>query len=199
RVGEAVGEEVRAATPAAENGRKEPTDAADAPLTLFERLALWQQIRFRLGTARLVQAKLSPDESADRAAALVAADEWLLPLAAGTSGDRLTSESQLVLAEVTRLRRDFDRAAKMLATFEKALSLDTPADLRERFVIERVRWWLAKGQPADAASFLVDQRKSGVLNTSVGQAGTPTATVPSSELAYWQVAVELALWRVCTD
>src|SRR5262249_20172017 len=97
---------------------------------------------------------------------------------------------------VTRLRREFDRAAKMLATFEKALSLETPADLRERFVVERVRWWLAKDQPADAASFLVDQRKSGALNTS---AGPQTAAATSGELAYWQIAVELELWRVASQ
>jgi hypothetical protein len=93
-------------------------DSAVEKLSMFERRALWQQIRFRLGFARLIQARLYGDAGADRATALIAADEWLLPLATGPSGERLTSESQLALAEVTRCRGDLDRATKLLATIE---------------------------------------------------------------------------------
>jgi hypothetical protein len=180
-----IGKEVRSATSSAANSRPGTDAAAEPPLTLYERRALGQQIRLRLGTARLVQAKLSPAESADRAAALVAADEWLLPLAAGASGERLNVEGQLALAEVARLRNDLARAAGLLTTLEKTLSSDTPSDLRERLVIERVRWWLAKNQPAEAATSLIEQRR---------EAGNQT----SPELAYWQIAVELALWRVAS-
>ncbi len=196
RLEKSVGKEVRPAAPTSSNNRSGADAASEIPLTLHERRALWQQVRLRLGIARLVQAKLSPTPSADRAAALVAADEWLLPLAAATSGERVNVEGQLALAEIARLRNDLGRAAALLTTIEKTLSADTPNDLRERLVIERVRWWLAKGQPAEAASFLIEQRQEagGRNSTSSGQSNV----TPSHELAYWQIAVELALWRVAS-
>ena len=186
-LGKSLGKEVRP-PPANVGGRKTTDITTDTPLTPYERRALGQQIRFRLGTARLVQFKLSEADSADRAAAIVVADELLSPLAAGASGERLTSESQLLLAEVARLRGDLDRATRSLAAFEKGITDETASDLRERFVIERVRWWLAKDQPAEAAEFLVEQRKS-----------QTTVAPQSPELAYWQITVELALWRIASE
>ncbi len=176
-----VGQDLRQGSAA---GSPKTTGEADKRLTLFERRALWQQIRLRLGTARLVQAQLQAANAADRAASLVAADEWLLPLAVGPNGDRLTWESQLALAEVTRLRGDLDRAAKMLATLDKNLGTDAPKEVRERFVIERIRWWLAKRQPAEAAAWMIEQRRGGLAM--------------SSELSFWQVQIELELCRFAT-
>ena len=195
-----LGKDTRSTTPANANGRKGVDKTADAPLTPFERRALSQQIRFRLGTAQLVQSKLSEPDSADQAAAIVLADELLSPLAVGTSGERLTSESQLVLAEVARLRGDLDRAARILATFEKTIRNETANELRERFVIERVRWWLAKGLPAEAAAFLIEQRKGGgLIAPSLGTGSQSSAARWSPELAYWQVTVELALWHIASE
>jgi len=176
-----IGQDLRQGTAA---GSPMTTGAADKRLTQFERRALSQQIRLRLGTARLVQAQLQATNAADRAASLVAADEWLLPLAAGPSGDRLTWDSQLALAEVTRLRGDLDRAAKMLATLDKSLGTDAPKEVRERFVSERICWWLAKGQPAEATAWLIEQRRGGLTM--------------SSELSYWQIKIEIELWRLAT-
>lgn len=166
-------------------------------LSPFERRSLWQQIRFRLGIARLTQAKLAlgADIRADRSTALLAADEWLLPLAQGPDNERLTWESQLALAEVARLRGDRERADKLLAAFEKTVADDTPFDLRERFVIEHLRVMLARAAPTDAASWLIEQRRSGVLKLG----DTKSAGVASPELAYWQIVVELAVWRVAAD
>ncbi|MBC7819226.1 MAG: hypothetical protein IAG10_20250, partial [Planctomycetaceae bacterium] len=190
-----IGQQVRQnSTDAAAGSRPTSKDSADK-LTPFERRALWMQLRFRLGLARLTQARLATD-NADRAAALVAADEWLLPLATASSNDRLTGESQLVLAEVTRLRGDLNRAAKLLAAFEKTIDDDTSLDLRERFVIERVRGMLAKQQPTEAASWLIEQRQSGVLKSD---AANPSASAMSAELAYWQIAIELAVWRITAE
>lgn len=168
--------------------------AADK-LSPFERRTLWQQIRFRLGTARLTQAKLVADLPADRATALLAADEWLLPLAQGPSNERLTWESQLALAEVARWRGDLDRAAKLLSAFEKTVAEDTPPELRERFVIERQRGMLAKRQPTEAAAWLIEQRRGGVLK--LGEASS--SPVVSPELAYWRIVVELAVRQLATD
>lgn len=170
------------------------TSVADK-LSSFERRALWQQIRFRLGTARLTLAKLVADNPADRATALLAADEWLLPLAQGPTNERLTWESQLALAEVARWRGDFDRAAKLLSAFEKTVADDTPLDLRERFVIERLRGMLAKRQPAEAAAWLIEQRRSGILNL----ADSSSLSIASPELAYWRITVELAVWQLTME
>ena len=175
--------------------RQNSVVSAPDKLSSFERRALWQQIRFRLGVARLTQAKLVADIPADRAAALLAADEWLLPLAQGPSNERLTWESQLALAEVARWRGDLDRAAKSLTAFEKTIADDTPLDLRERFVIERLRGMLAKRQPAEAASWLIEQRRSGVLK--LGDANS--AAITSPELAYWQIVVELSVWQLAAE
>lgn len=187
-----IGQQVRQnSTDLAAGSRPTPQEVADK-LTSFERRTLWMQLRFRLGLARLTQARLATD-NADRAAALVTADEWLLPLATASSNDRLTGESQLVLAEVTRLRGDLDRSAKLLAAFEKSIAEDTTLDLRERFVIERVRGMLGKRQPAEAASWLIEQRQSGVLKTDTANPSM------SAELAYWQIVIELAIWRVTSE
>ena len=188
----AIGQQVRQnSLDTAAGSRPTPQDTADK-LTLFERRVLWMQLRFRLGLARLTQARLATD-NADRAAALVAADEWLLPLATASSNDRLTGESQLVLAEVTRLRGDLERVGKLLAAFEKSIAEDTSQELRERFVIERVRGMLGKRQSAEAASWLIEQRRSGVLKTDNAN---PTI---SGELAYWQIVIGLAIWRVTSE
>ncbi len=164
-------------------------------LSSFERRTLWQQIRFRLGIARLTQAKLVADILADRTTALLAADEWLLPLAQGPSNERLTWESQLALAELARWRGDLDRAVKLLTAFEKTVADDTPLELRERFVIERLRGMLARRQPAEAASWLIEQRRSGILKLS----DSKEAAVASPELAYWQIVVELAMWQLAAE
>lgn len=161
----------------------------------FERRTLWQQIRFRLGAARLAQAKLVADLPADRATALLAADEWLLPLAQGPNNERLTWEAQLALAEVARWRGDVDRAAKLLSAFEKTVADDTPSELRERLVIERLRGMLAKRQVTEAASWLIEQRRNGLLKPA--DASSPP--VASPELAYWQIAVELAVWQIASE
>ena len=188
-----LGQQVRQnSTDAAAGSRPTSKDSADK-LSLYERRALWMQLRFRLGLARLTQARLATD-GADRAAALVAADEWLLPLATASTNDRLTGESQLVLAEVTRLRGDLDRATKLLNAFEKSIAEDTTLELRERFVIERLRGMLAKRQLTEAASWLIEQRQTGVL-----KADTANPSVMSAELAYWQIAIELAVWRVTVE
>ena len=175
--------------------RQNSVVSAPDKLSSFERRTLWQQIRFRLGVARLTQAKLGADIPADRAAALLAADEWLMPLAQGANHERLTWDSQLALAEVARLRRDDDRADKFLDAFEKTVADDTPLDLRERFVIESLRGMLASGSPTRAASWLIEERRSGVLKLG----DTKSAGVASPELAYWQIVVELAVWRVAAD
>ena len=188
-----LGQQVRQnSTDAAAGSRPALKESADK-LSLFERRALWMQLRFRLGLARLTQARLAA-ENADRAAALVAADEWLLPLATASTNDRLTGDSQLVLAEVTRLRGDLDRTSKLLAAFEKSIAEDTTLELRERFVIERLRGMLAKRQLTEAASWLIEQRQTGVL-----KADTANPTAMSAELAYWQIAIELAVWRVTAE
>ncbi len=188
-----LGQQVRQnSTDAAAGSRPTSKDSADK-LSLYERRALWMQLRFRLGLARLTQARLAT-ENADRAASLVAADEWLLPLATASMNDRLTGESQLVLAEVTRVRGDLDRAAKLLNAFEKSIAEDTSLELRERFVIEHLRGMLAKRQLTEAASWLIEQRQTGVLKTD---AANPSVT--SAELAYWQIAIELAMWRVTVE
>ena len=188
-----LGQQVRQnSTDAAAGSRPTSKDSTDK-LSLFERRALWMQLRFRLGLARLTQARLAT-ENADRAAALVAADEWLLPLATASSNDRLTGESQLVLAEVARLRGDLDRATKMLTAFEKSIADDTSLELRERFVIEHLRGMLAKRQLTEAASWLIEQRQTGVLKTG---AANPSAM--SAELAYWQIGIELAVWRATVE
>ena len=174
----------------------------DAPLTPFERRSLSQQIRLRWGTARLVQSKLSDPGSVDRAAAIVAADELLSPLAAGTVGESVTSESQLLLAEVARLRGDLDREGRILTAIEKSLAVEGANDLRERFIIERVRWWLGKRQPAEAAAFLIEQRKglsNGGATPATASSSTGALTSWSPELSYWQVIVELALWRIASE
>ena len=170
------------------------TTTADK-LSLFERRTLSQQIRFRLGIARLTQAKLVADLPADRATSLLAADEWLLPLAQGPINERLTWESQLSLAEVARCRGDADRANKVLLAFEKTVAEDTPLELRERFVIERLRGMLAKRQPAEAAAWLIEQRRSGVLKP----AAASSAPIGSPEVAYWQIAIELAVSQLATE
>jgi tetratricopeptide (TPR) repeat protein len=189
-----LGQQVRQnSTDAATGARPTPKETQDK-LTPFERRTLRMQIRYRLGLARLTQARLAT-ENADRAAALVAADEWLLPLATAASSDRLTGESQLALAEVTRLRGDYDRAFKLLAAFEKGIAEDTSRELRERFVIERVRGMLGKKQPTEAAAWLLEQRQSGVLKL---QAPNPVAA-RSAELDYWQIVLELALWRIAGE
>ena len=164
-------------------------------LSPFERRTLWQQIRFRLGVARLTQAKLAADIPADRSTALLAADEWLLPLAQGANNERLTWESQLALAEVARWRGDLDRAAKLLSAFEKTVAEDTPLELRERFVIERLRGMLTARQSAEAASWLIEQRRSGVLKLGDAKA----VAVASPELAYGQIVVELAVWQLAAE
>ncbi|MCX7420877.1 MAG: hypothetical protein NT013_15240, partial [Planctomycetia bacterium] len=89
-----LNKETRSATSGSASGNKVGDKAdkimnqkPDAPLTPFERRSLSQQIRLRWGTARLVQSKLSDPGSVDRAAAIVAADELLSPLAAGTVGE----------------------------------------------------------------------------------------------------------------
>lgn len=166
--------------------------AVSAPdkLSPYERRTLWQQIRYRLGIARLTQAKLAAEIPADRAASLLAADEWLLPLAQGASHERLTWESQLALAEVARLRGDLDRAAKSLTAFEKTIADDTPPDLRERLVIERLRGMLAARKPTEAVAWLIEQRRDGVLKS---------ATIVSPELAYWQIVMELAVWQLTAE
>ncbi len=161
---------------------------ATEKLSPFERRTLGQQVRYRLGIARLTQARLAI-ESADRAVALVAADEWLLPLATGPSNERITWDSQLAIAEVIRWRDDLDRAAKFLAAFEKTIADDTPSDLRERFVVERLRGMLARRQPADAVAWLLEQSRSGVLQN----------VAPSAELTYWKIAAELATWRLTAE
>ena len=188
-----IGQQVRqSSTDAAAGSRPTSKDSADK-LSLYERRALWMQLRFRLGFARLTQSRLAT-ESADRAAALVAADEWLLPLATASSNDRLTGESQLVLAEVARLRGDLDRATKMLIAFEKFIAEDTSLELRERFVIERLRGMLAKRQLTEAASWLIEQRRTGVLKVDGAN-----SLAMSAELSYWQIAIELAVWRATVE
>ena len=164
--------------------RPKGKDAADN-LSAFERRTLGQQVRYRLGIARLTQARLAT-ESADRAGSLVAADEWLMPLATGPNNERVTWDSLLAIAEVTRLRGDLDRSAKFLAAFEKTIADDTPADLRERFVIERLRGMLSRRQPAEAVAWLLEQSRAGVMKN----------VAPSAEVVYWKVAAELATWRL---
>lgn len=193
-----VGVQVRQnANDSAAGARPNKDNDVDEHLTPFERRRLWQQVRFRMGIARLVQAKLAEPTSADRAAALVAADELLVSLAGGSGFDRLTVEAQLALAETARLRGDLERAIKTLAIFEKTLTDDTPFELRERFVVERVRCWLSKGQPAEAASWLIEQRKAATQRANISIDRHALAT--SSEIAYWQVMVELALCRTATN
>ena len=163
-------------------------------LTQFERRNLWQQIRFRIGTARLVQAKLSEAKFPDRAAALALADEWLLALVSGSHGDRLTLEAQLASIEVARLRDDFDRATKTLVTIEKSMSDETPRDLQERFAIERIQTWLENGKPTEAASWLIEHRRA--TNQRTTNSNEPLRQARSAELDHWQFEVELALWRI---
>ncbi|MFM9963499.1 MAG: tetratricopeptide repeat protein [Planctomycetaceae bacterium] len=174
--------------------QQEGQSSADK-LSPFERRALWMQLRFRLGLARLTKARLATD-NADRLNELDEANTWLKPLATASSNDRLTGESQLALAEVSRLRNDLDLAAKLLAAFEKSIAEDTSLDLRERFVIERLRGMLAQRKPAEAAAWLIVQRQTGVLKLD---AANPSATGMSGELAYWQIVIELALWRVASE
>jgi tetratricopeptide (TPR) repeat protein len=162
-------------------------DSADK-LSPFERRTLGQQVRFRLGIARLTQARLAT-ANADRAVALVAADEWLLPLATGPNNERLTWDGLLAIAEVARLRGDLDRSAKFLAAFEKTIADNSPLELRERFVIERLRLMLAQRQPADAITWLLEQSRTGVLQN----------VPPSAELTYWKIAAELAAWRLTAE
>lgn len=174
-------------------GQPEPQNTPDK-LSAFERRALWMQLRFRLGLARLTKARLASD-SADRLNELDESNTWLRPLATASSNDRLTGESQLALAEVSRLRNDLDFAARLLAAFEKSIAEDTSLDLRERFVIERLRGMLAQKKPAEAAAWLIEQRQSGVLKSD---AVNPSATGMSAELAYWQIAIELEMWRIAS-
>ena len=175
--------------------RQNSVVSAPDKLSPFERRTLWQQIRFRLGIARLTQARLVADIPADRATALLAADEWLLSPAQGPSNERLTWESQLALAEVARWRGDLDRSAKLLTAFEKTVADDTPLELRERFVIEHLRGMLAMRKPAEAVSWLIEQRRSGVLKLDESKG----AAVASPELAYWQIVVELAVWQLAAE
>ncbi len=202
RLEKSLGLQVRLGAADSAAGSRVDPKPAGAALTPFERRTLWQQVRWRLGLARTVHAKFSEPGSADRAESLVSANEWLLPLAGGPNDDRLTGDAQLALAEVARLRSDFEHAAKVLATFEKTLSVETPEGQRERFVIERSQLLLAMTQPTEAAAFLLGQRRESQRDKPAALRNQVPAIPPikwSSELAYWQVAVELAMWQLAAD
>jgi hypothetical protein len=184
---------------AAAGARSPPGEAA--PLSAFERRNLWQQLRLKIGAAWLIQARLAEVGSADRASALVTADEWLQSLTSETSIEPITWEAQLLLAEVARRRFDLDRATKLLAAFEKTISDDSPRELIERWASERVQVLLARQQPGAALSWLSEQRKSGALKFAAQPTTSNSRNVTShdastfAELAYWQIVAELALWR----
>jgi hypothetical protein len=195
-----LGQKVRQNAADSAAGGGSPTKEA-VPLSASERRNLWQQLRLKIGAAWLIQSRLADAGSADRASALVSADEWLQPLASGATNDQITWEAQLLLAEVARRKFDLDRASKLLAAFEKSIAEETPRELVERWASERVRVSLDRKQPGEALSWLNEQRKSGMLKLADRTTGSQGRIVAShgastsAELAYWQIIAELALWQ----
>jgi len=131
-----------------EPGTKGDGEGALSPAQLK---SLSNSVRYQLGAAEVERAKLYPRTSGERAAALLQADEWLRRLTTGPAGDELTWQSQLRLAESTRLSGDFKQAAAMLAAVER----DSPSPAAaEQVVVQRAQLHLDEGRANEALRVL---------------------------------------------
>ncbi|MGH7127779.1 MAG: tetratricopeptide repeat protein, partial [Planctomycetaceae bacterium] len=144
--------------------------------------SLLYNVRFQIGRSLVARAKLRETGDADRAADLLDAENWLRPLAGGVPGDELTWMSQLALAECMRIKGDHQQALRMYEEIEKA---NPPRDVQDRAVAERVRLALDVGRPDDAASLLVDYRRT-------------RGRLPG-ELGYLKVQASVALWELADE
>lgn len=151
-------------------------------LAPHELRTLLLNVRFRLAATLLDRANLLPSDSADRAAVLIDADEWLRKLAGGPPDDEMTWNSRLLLAQTYRLQGDLKRAHNLLADLGER---ELPSVLRDRVVAEEARVLLAGNQPAEAAQRLLEYRRSGML--------------PSGELSFLNARALLTLWDVAVN
>ena len=151
-------------------------------ITPFELRGLLVEARYRLGLAHLERAQLFPASSPERAASLIDAENWLKQVAGGPPGELLTLSSQVRLAEVSRLRSDFQRAERLLAQVEGD---KPPRAISDAAQAERVRVLLASGKAPEAAAVLAEYRRD-------------HPAVPG-ELQYLNVEAIAALRRIALD
>ena len=151
-------------------------------ITPYELRGLLIEARYRLGVAHLERSQLFPASSPERAASLIDAENWLKQVAGGPPGELPTLNSQVRLAEVSRLRGDFQRAERLLIQVE---SDKPPREISDAAKAERVRVLLASGKAPEAAAMLAEYRRA--------QPAVP------GELQYLNVEALAALRRIAVE
>lgn len=141
--------------------RSSARDVLEEKLKPHELRLLQRTIRLHLSQVLLDQAKFFPERSADRADALIKADGVLRPLAAIPAGDRIMWQSQLALAEATRLRGMLAAAESMVNAIRND---DPPKQFLGELTAEHVEVLIAQEKFTDAADairqFRSDHRRT---------------------------------------
>jgi hypothetical protein len=140
----------------AERLRKPPRGAAEGELKQFEVRSLGAHVRFRLASALIDLAYLSPAESPERAALLLEAQKIAKSVPEAGEDAELVWLSRLAFVECSRLLGDPGRTLKELDILEKQ---SPPPEFADRLLAERVRTLMAQKRFAEAAALLDDAER----------------------------------------
>lgn len=152
-------------------------------LKLHELRQLEYNVRYRLGSALLDLALVSPLKSAERAGALIEAEEVFRRFSGGPPGERMTVLGSIMLARCYRLRGNWNGVDERLQQLDNG-QLDEP--LKDELVAERAELQLAAGQPREAVELLSEYRKQRGMLT-----GRLTFLRLQSLIAVWRMVREL--------
>ena len=136
------------------------TPRDDDQLTAWELRQVLYVVRFRLGLARLTRAVLPGTDGADRAGAVIDAEESFRRLAGDKTNDDIALRSRVYLAECRRLRGDVGKAAALL---ERLSAVEQPRAVRDLAFACRSRLLMSEHRFPDVLRMLneyQDQRGS---------------------------------------
>ena len=152
-------------------------------LSAEELMSLQNHVRFQLARSFKNQAQCFPAKSSDRTASLTAAiDQLEQPLSQLAPGQTLYVDLRLEQIVCLRLLGDTAGAASYLKTLSgDGLSPQEQLEVRA----ERIRWNLARDEPADALKVIGEGRKVG--------------SETSAELDFSFLETYVSLWKAAAD
>src|SRR5205814_5548770 len=141
--------------------RKSPRAGGEGELRNFEVRSLGANVRYRLASALIDLAHLSPADSPERAALLLEAQKTARSVPEAGEDAELVWMSRLAFIECSRLLGDPGRTLKELDILDKQ---SPPPDMADRLLAERVRTLMAQQQFPEAAALLdeVERQRTSV-------------------------------------
>ncbi len=131
--------------------KSSPRAAGDGELHNFEVRSLGANVRYRLASALIDLAYLSPAESPERAALLLEAQKIAKSVPEAGEDAELVWMGRLAFIECSRLLGDPGRTLKELDVLDRQ---SPPPDVADRLMAERIRTLMAQKKFAEAAALL---------------------------------------------